>query len=206
MLYLIGWVLCYLFAKFYLNFKVIGRKNVPQKGSFIFASNHSSYLDPVLLGVSLFRSLNYMGRDTLFKRRCFGWVLKNIHVFPVKRKVGDLRAIKESLSLLKNGKPLVIFPEGTRTKDGNLKRGKRGIGFLTARSRVPVVPAYIKGSFEALPRGVKTLKRSQVKIYIGKPVHFDNIYQDKIDKELYRKISDDIIERIAVLKHDSEAR
>lgn len=205
MYYFIGWALFLIFFKLYLNFKVVGRQNVPKKGAFIFASNHTSYFDPIMLGTSLHRSMNYMAREDLFKGPFFDWVMRKVHAFPVKRGAGDLRAIRDALRMLDENKPLVIFPEGTRSKDRNLRRGKPGIGFITARSGVPVVPAYIEGSFEALPGGIKTLKRRRVKVYIGKSVDFSSMAADKDSRDMYQQMSDEIMKRIAQLKEDCEA-
>lgn len=207
MIYFIGWSLFLIFFKLYLGFKVVGRENVPKRGAFIFVSNHVSYLDPILLGTSLHRSLNYMARENLFKRPCFARIMRGLHAFPVKRNEGDLRAIKDALRILGMGKPLVIFPEGTRSKDKNLKRGKPGIGFIVAKTKVPVVPAYIEGSFDALPRGVKTLTHHPVAVYIGRPIDFNQVPFDKKNKDTYQKISDEIMGRIAEVKdlYESEA-
>jgi len=201
MLYFIGWSLFLIIFKFYLGFTVVGRENVPRKGAFIFVSNHTSYLDPILLGTSLYRSLYYMARENLFKKRCFGWIMRKLHAFPVKRGKGDLSAIRESLGILGEGKPLMIFPEGTRAKDENLRKAMPGVGFIVAKAGVPVVPAYVGGSFTALPRGIKTLNRHPVAVYIGKPIVFDKSNFDKRDKESYRKISDEIMRDIAELKN-----
>jgi 1-acyl-sn-glycerol-3-phosphate acyltransferase len=97
----------------------------------------------------------------------------------------------------------VIFPEGTRTEDGRLQQGKPGIGFIVAKSGVPVVPAYIEGSFEAMPRGQARPKRCRVRVYIGKPVSFTGC--GAVDKDGYRRISDSIMGRIAELKEACEA-
>lgn len=199
MFYFIGWTFFLLFFKVYLNFKVIGRENVPKKGAFIFASNHSSYLDPIILGVSVYRTLNYMAQEDLFDRPFLGWALRRVRSFPVRREENDFRAVRESFKKLNGGRPLVIFPEGARSKDGTLKQAKAGIGFIAAKARVPVVPAYIKGAFDALPRGVDTLKRHPVTIYIGEPVKFDERYFDTKGKEMYQAMSDDIMRRIAEL-------
>lgn len=198
MWYFIGWSIFYVYLRFYLNVRVVGRKNVPAKGSFIFASNHTSYLDPVLLGTSIHRSLNYMAQEGLFEKGFLAWALPKVQAFPVKRGEGDPGAIRQALKLLKTGKPLVIFPEGTRSEDANLQRGKPGIGFIAARSGVPVVPAYIEGAFDALPRGVRTLRRRNVTVYIGKPMCFDG--NNMRDRDAYQKISDDIMRGISSLK------
>jgi len=204
MWYFIGWSTFLIFFKIYLNRKVIGRKNVPKQGAFIFVSNHVSYLDPILLGTSVYRSLNYMAREDLFEKPLFRWALRKVCSFPVKRDDNDPRAIKQALHILKEGKPLVIFPEGMRSDDRNLRHGKPGVGFIVAKARVPVVPAYIDGSFDALPKGVKTLRRHPVKVYIGEPIKFrDELFNEK-DRKTYQDISDEIMRRIARLKELAE--
>ncbi|MCM8790853.1 MAG: 1-acyl-sn-glycerol-3-phosphate acyltransferase [Candidatus Omnitrophica bacterium] len=204
MWYFIGWLFFLIVFKLYLGVKVVGRENVPAKGAFIFASNHTSYLDPILLGISIYRSLNYMAREDLFKEGFLGWALPKVQAFPVRRGEGDVGALRQALRLLKTNKGLVIFPEGTRSEDAQLKRAKPGIGFIAAKSGVPVIPAYIEGSFEALPRGVKTLKRHPVKIYIGRPLHFADDVSNKNDRLVYQKISDEIMSAIADLKYECE--
>lgn len=178
----------------------MGRENVPRRGSFIFVSNHQSYLDPILLGTSIRRGLYYMARENLFHRPLSDWIMRGVHAFPVKRGKGDLGAIRSCLNILKKGGPVVIFPEGTRSKDYNLKKGKPGVGFIVSKAAVPVVPVFIDGSFSALSRGIKTLKRFPVSVYIGEPVRFDAVLLRKTDKESYQKISDEIMSRIAELK------
>lgn len=203
MWYFVGWSIFSIYFRLILGVKVVGRKNIPARGPFIFASNHASYLDPILLGISIHRSLNYMAHEGLFEKGFLAWALPKVQAFPVKRGEGDPGAIRQALKLLKTGKPLVIFPEGTRTEDRQLQRGKPGIGFIVARSGVPVVPAYIEGSFEALPRGVRTLRRSRVKVYIGEPVSFRRYASEKgirNEREIYQKISDDIMAEVARLK------
>lgn len=204
MTYFVGWSLFLIFFKIYLGFKVTGRENVPKKGAFIIASNHESYFDPILLGTSLYRSLNYMARDTLFKKPLFGWVMRQVHSIPLSRSKGDIRAIKDSLTALDSGKPIVMFPEGTRSKDGILKESKPGIGFIIAKAGVPVVPAYIKGSYEALPEGLNTLKHSRVSVHIGEAVVFDKKFFESEGKDAYKKASDEIMRRIACLKEKYE--
>lgn len=204
MLYFIARSIFSIFFNVYLGFKVTGRENVPVKGAFIFVSNHVSYLDPILLGTSVPRSLYYMARENLFKRPCFGGIMRGLHAFPVKRSKGDLRAIKQALGILAAGKPLVIFPEGTRAKDKNLRPAKPGTGFIVSKAMVPVIPAYVHGSFDALPRGVKTLKRHPVEVYIGKPINFDSMTFEKKGKAAYREITDEVMKKITELKDAAE--
>ena len=199
MAYFVGWLLFLIFFKIYLSFKVVGRKNIPKDGAFIFVSNHLSYFDPIMLGTSLHRSLYYMARENLFWKPFFGWIMGQVHAFPIKRDSGDLGALKQALAILKDGKPLVMFPEGTRSKNKELRPAKPGVGFIAAKAGVPVVPAYIDGSLEALPGNLTTLKRHPVAVYIGEPVTFD-IGMGRNSKETYQKISDEIMARITALR------
>ena len=180
---------------------MVGRENVPGKGAFIFVSNHSSYFDPIMLGTSIHRSLYYMARENLFWKPFFGWVMGQVHAFPVKRDRGDMGALKQALAILKDGKSLVMFPEGTRSIDRSLRPAKPGVGFIAAKAGVPIVPAYIDGSLEALPRSLKTLKRYPVAVYIGKPITFD-LSQVRNSKEAYQKISDEIMAKITALRDE----
>jgi 4-hydroxy-3-methylbut-2-en-1-yl diphosphate reductase len=173
MWYYIGWSVYLIYFKIFLKLKVFGRKNVPAKGAFIFASNHASYFDPPLIGTSVKRQIAYMARDTLFRTPLSRWALRKVRAFPVRREEGDTRAIRDALSILKSGFPLVLFPEGSRTEDGELKSAKPGIGFIVAKANVPVVPVYIKGSFEAWPKGAKRVNFVPVSVHIGEPIEFD---------------------------------
>ena len=188
-----------IFFKLFLRAKVYGKENIPAKGAFIFAANHTSYLDPFLLTVSTKRPLYFITRDKVLSKTIFGWIMRHANTIPVKRRGGDLSAIRESLRVLAKGNVLGIFPEGTRSKDRTLKRAKSGVGMIVYKAKVPVVPAYIEGTFDALPRGTKTFKRLPVRINIGKAVYFTKEYTGEQGKEVYKKISDEIMFQISEL-------
>jgi len=189
-----------VFFKLCLWLKVIGRENIPAKGAFIFAANHSSYLDPLIMSVSTRRPLYFITRIKLLSYPVIGWILKHANTIPVKNHGRDLSVIKDSLRVLDKGKSVAIFPEGTRVKDRKIHRAKLGVGMLVYKARVPVVPAYIEGTFDALPRRVRTFKRHPVKIYIGKPIDFTKECAGEQAKETYQRISDEIMRQIAELK------
>lgn len=153
-----------------------------------------------MLGISTPRNIFYLARAIFFKTRCSSWYFRNINAIPVRNENGDVASIRMAIRRLKEGTPLVIFPEGTRSKDGKLKRGKPGIGFVAAKAGVPVIPAYSEGSFDACPKGFGTLKKSPIKLYIGKPMYFDAKGQGSGGEEVYQKISDQIMQRIAEIK------
>lgn len=188
-----------IFFKLYIGFRVYGKKNVPRKGAFILAANHSSYLDPLLLAASFKRSLHFITRDRVLRAPIIGWFLKYANTIPVKRHGRDISAIKEALSILSKGKVLAVFPEGTRSKNRKFKKAKPGIGFLVYKAKVPVVPVYIEGSFDAQPRGIKTLKRHPIRIHIGRPIDFRRKCAKPQGTELYQGISDEIMQKIAAL-------
>jgi 1-acyl-sn-glycerol-3-phosphate acyltransferase len=171
---------------------------MPKKGGVIVAPNHASYLDPIFVGIGSSRLLNYIARETLFKNFLFGWLIRTTGAFPIKRNFHDLGAIKEAIRRLKNGRPVLIFPEATRTTDGNLQPVKGGISFLAHSAGVPVMPVYIKGSFDVWPKGAKCIRCSKVSVYFGKPIYFKGTSDD------YQAFADSIMENIAKLRDESK--
>jgi 1-acyl-sn-glycerol-3-phosphate acyltransferase len=134
------------------RFRGHGMANVPRTGGAILACNHQSYFDPVIACVTLPRSITFMARDSLFRFRPFRWLIRSLHAFPVQRGTADMGAMKESLRRLKAGWILLVFPEGTRTRDGSVGTMRGGIALLAARAGVPVIPTLILGAFQAWPR------------------------------------------------------
>lgn len=201
MVYIVGWLTSFLLLRIIFGIRIYGRNNIPKKGAFIFASNHTSNLDPFILGTSFYRPLDYMAKEELFQGRFSGWLFRKWHAHPVKRGATDYRALKDAFRILGSGNPLLIFPEGTRSRDGKLQPAKPGIGFIAHKTGVPVVPAYIEGSFRAMPGWFDTMKwRSPIKVYIGEPVDIKRYFDEKNTRDIYQNISDDIMGRIIGLK------
>ncbi|MBI3353445.1 MAG: 1-acyl-sn-glycerol-3-phosphate acyltransferase [Nitrospirae bacterium] len=203
MFYAVFHLIFFIIAKVFFRVKVIGHSNIPKKGGVIIASNHVSYLDPPFVGCVISRRVNYMARDDLFRNPVFAWILRKWKAFPVKRGTGDSGAIKEAVRRLKKGEPMLLFPEGTRSRDGRLREGKAGVGMIVALSGAKVVPAYIKGSEEVLPRDSKRLRFKKVIVSFGKPIDFTGmIEENRGNKDLYSDISKRIMEGIAELKEE----
>ncbi len=135
--------------------RVFGRRRIPRTGAFILASNHQSFFDPLVLGVSSRRPLAYFARRSLFSIPVFSRAIANLNAIPVPRGSFSPDALKRALAALRQGWPLVVFPEGTRTRDGRVRPLRRGIGLLAARSGAPVLPARIAGAFAVWPRHLK---------------------------------------------------
>jgi len=206
MLYLIGRLVFFVLALFFFKYRALGRESVPRTGGVIIASNHASYLDPIFVGIGTSRVLHFMARESLFENFFFSTLIRLVHTFPIKRNFQDVGAMREAISRLKKGKALLIFPEATRTRDGNLQSAKAGISYLAYAAGVPVVPAYIKGSYEVLPKGARSIRPAPVRVYFGAPLDFSEFMNQadyKNVSDAYRPFADYIMQQIARLKENS---
>ncbi|NOZ20207.1 MAG: 1-acyl-sn-glycerol-3-phosphate acyltransferase [Planctomycetes bacterium] len=152
--------------------RVYGRERVPASGGVVIASNHQSFFDPVLVGVGLPRSLNYMARDSLFRFLPFRWLIRSLNAFPLRREGIDTATIREAIRRVSNGGVLVIFPEGTRTRDGRISAIKKGVGLISRHAKAPIVPAVIDGAFEAWPRHKVLCRPFPIKVAFGPPISY----------------------------------
>ena len=202
MLYQITKIILVPFSMFLIK-DIKGLDKVPKKGAFILASNHSSYLDPIIIPVIFVkyfkRKVHYLGKKELFKT----WVGKKIHntlgTIPIDRGGGD-NALEKAIDTLKAGKIMGIFPEGGRTRTGKLNKGKTGVARLALWAKVPVVPIGIKGSYEIWPVHQKIFKfKKRIYINIGKPIYFSKYYNKKITKRLLREATTIVMKQIANL-------
>ncbi len=201
MFYDVFHLIIFVIAKLFFRIKVIGHSNIPNKDGVIIAANHVSYLDPPFIGCVICRRANFMARDDLFRNPVFAWILRNCKSFPVKRGTGDSGAIKEAVRRLKKGEPVLLFPEGTRSKDGNLREGRPGVGMIVALSGAKVVPAFIKGPEEVLPKDSKKIRFKKVTVAFGKPIDFkEMIEKNRGDKKMFDNITHEIMKGIAELK------
>jgi 1-acyl-sn-glycerol-3-phosphate acyltransferase len=186
----------YVFFKVFNRLEVIGSENIPRNGGAIVAANHVSYLDPPVLGVALKRRPTYIAKEGLFRIPFIGTVVRGC-CFPMKRDKPQPSVIKEAVSRLKKGGVLVLFPEGSRSTDGDFLDAKRGVAMIAAMSVVPVVPALIEGTDKALPVGTKLIKPAKIKVVFGNPLTIGEKETDKVSQE---RISKEIMERIRNLK------
>jgi len=193
-------VLLVLFKLFH-RWKVVGSEHIPATGGCLLASNHASFMDPPALSCAIaHRNIRFMARDTLFKNGIGSWFMHGVGVFPISRDRGDVGALKKCIQMLKGGDCVGIFPEGTRTRDGELAPVKPGIGFLILAAGVPVVPAYIDGSFQAYPRDASWPKPHPVRIYFGPPIQPSEFEVLGKGRDSYEKVAHLVMERIRALK------
>ena len=174
---------------------------IPKSGGVLIVTNHASYLDPPIIGVAArYRPVHFMARNTLWKSKFAKWWLNNVCCIPVSRDTGDIAALKKSISILKNEKVLSIFPEGTRTIDGNLQDAKSGVGFIIEKSKCVVIPAYIDGSFKSFSKNCKWIKPNKIKIIFGKPINNNNFLSLGEGKSSYGLYVDLIMRKIKEIK------
>ncbi len=150
--------------------RVYGRENLPAHGGFLIAANHQSVLDPFLVALAAdARGVDFMARSTLFIGG-FGRVIRAWGAFPVERDQADWKALKEAERRVLLGRPLAVFPEGTRTRDGSIGPFKAGLGIIAHRAGAPVVPAAIRGAYEAWPKGSRMPRFAPLAMAFGTPL------------------------------------
>lgn len=174
--------------------KVIGKENVPKNGPVIICSNHISNLDPPVVGITSPRNIYFMAKGELFEKPFLGKLLLSIQSFPVKRGLQDRNALRKGLGILKEGKTLGLFPEGTRSKTGKLGEPLSGAGFFALRSNAAIVPCAVIGPY-------KPGKRLTV-IY-GEPINMDPL---RAAKSSAKEAADTIMEEIGKLIKNHESQ
>jgi 1-acyl-sn-glycerol-3-phosphate acyltransferase len=197
-----GYYLAMGIAKVFFRFRVLHRERCPREGPVILAMNHESYLDPPLAGISSGREVYFLARKTLLDVPVLGWLLPRLNVVPVDQEGTDRSALKALIRILKAGDATVVFPEGARTLDGNLQPALPGLGFVIAKTLVPVVPMRIFGAHEAMPRGGGGIRLRPITIVFGEPIHFTQADLEPRSKELYQRLSERVMEAIAALRRE----
>lgn len=203
--YFLGWCGFRAMYATYFRWRVFNPERVPLKGPVILASNHASYLDPPLVGSGLKRGINYLARDTLFRFPGIGWLLRQWNSVPVDREGGGAAGLKAILDRLLDGGAIILFPEGTRTRDGKLQPARSGIGLTVIKSTAVVVPARVFGTFEAYGRHMKYPKPHRVAVKYGRPMLFEKLRAEARTcskarlKEIYQEVANEIMTEIARL-------
>lgn len=194
-LYIFLHIIGQLLLKILFRLEVRGKKSVPRKGAVIIASNHLSFLDPPLIGISSPRRLHYMAVAEVFKCFFIGNLSRKLGAFPVKRRGADIEATKKALKILRKGEAMLIFIEGTRSPSGNLLEPKPGVGMLAYRTKAMVIPTLIVGSNRALPFKSRLIRPRKIAVSFGRPLTIERFSHLK-PKEAYRAMSNEIMDRI----------
>lgn len=179
-----------------VDIKLVGKKRVPKKGPFIIASNHLSWMDIPLIPAYLFLPMIYIAKEELFLGK-LGWLVRFMGAIPVKRGEADRQLLRASDELLKQGRVITIFPEGTRSKTRKMNSAHAGMGMIALRANVPVVPVAICGSESAFKKF-----RPRVTITYGEPIVFQPTGK-KVTKEDIHQATETVMRRIAEMLPES---
>jgi 1-acyl-sn-glycerol-3-phosphate acyltransferase len=204
--YFVGWCGFRFLYSVYFRWKVYGSEHVPRTGPVILASNHSSFLDPMLVGAGLPRAINYLARENLFRFPVLGWILRRWQAVPVNREGGGAKGLKAILDRLLGGGAIILFPEGTRSPDGKLQPARSGIGLTVIKSTAPVVPVRVFGTFEAYNRHMRFPRPRRVTVKYGNQMLFESLRAEAQAcskerlKQIYQEVADQIMTQIASLQ------
>jgi 1-acyl-sn-glycerol-3-phosphate acyltransferase len=198
--YWLGYHLSRLVAKILFRFRIVHRKRMIQTGPVILAMNHESYLDPPLAGNACDRAIYFLMKRSLLDVWGLGWLLRKLNVIPVDQEGMDRSALKAVIRVLKAGEGVLIFPEGSRTLDGNLQAPLPGLGLIIARTLAPVVPMRIFGAHEALPRGGRRLRLTPITVVVGQPIYFTEADIEDRGRDVYLRLTQRVMDAIAALR------
>jgi 1-acyl-sn-glycerol-3-phosphate acyltransferase len=191
-----------LIARVFFRFRILHRERMIQEGPVILVMNHESYLDPPFAGIGCQRAIYFLARKSLFDVPVLGWILPKLNVIPVDQEGGDRTALKALIRILRANHCALVFPEGSRTLDGNFQPAQPGVGFVIAKTLAPVVPMRIFGAHRALPRGGGKLRFCRITIAIGEPLRFSAAEVEGYGREVYPRLSQRVMDAIAALKID----
>jgi 1-acyl-sn-glycerol-3-phosphate acyltransferase len=182
--------------------RTMGLEHIPAEGPAILAANHQSFLDDFLLPLVVpRRKVVFLAKADYFDKWYLRWFFKGANVIPVRRESRSASegALQAGIQALREGKIVGIFPEGTRSPDGRLYRGKTGVARMALEAQVPVIPVSIMGTFEAMPYHRKVPRPGRVEIRFGEPLRFDRHYDTPADRFALRSVTDEIMYEIMLL-------
>lgn len=177
----------FIYCKIVYRVKIEGKENVPKDGALIFCGNHRNYLDAPLMVATAGRHVHFMAKEELKKVKFFAFLAFVFDAIFVKRDAKDIGAIKTSLKYLKDGACVALFPEGTRNGAEKGEDVKNGVSYFVLNSDSKVIPVGIKGGLKAFQKTVITY---------GKPMDFEEERKNKKDKEVVKKVTEDIMKEI----------
>ncbi|GAA4761875.1 lysophospholipid acyltransferase family protein [Microbacterium gilvum] len=179
---------------------ITGRENVPRKGAAILASNHLSVIDSIFLPLMLDRPMSFLAKAEYFTGRglkgwATRWFMKGTGQIPLDRSGGSASeaALNTALQVVGRGDLLGIYPEGTRSPDGKLYRGRTGLARMALEARVPIIPVIMVGTGEMMPIGAKLPRIMRPGVVIGEPLDFSRYAGMENDRYVLRSVTDEII-------------
>ncbi len=188
------------FFKLFFRLKIYGIENL-RVGGGILAANHSSNFDPPVLSISCPEEVHFLAKESLFHIFILGWIIRRLNSHPVARSSSDITTFRELVRLVREGKKVIVFPEGGRSKDGELRPIQRGLSFIVQKGGCPIFPAYIQGTFEAWPTDKKLPKLfGKISVTFGKPIEWSE-FEHLDRKEAERLLNQRVEEALKNLKN-----
>jgi 1-acyl-sn-glycerol-3-phosphate acyltransferase len=204
--YFLGWCFFRALFKIYFRWRVYNPERVPLRGPVILAANHESFIDPPLVGAGLTRDINYLARESLFRFPGIGALLRSWNSVPVDRDGGGAAGLRKILDRLLAGGAIILFPEGTRSRDGKLQPARSGIGLTVIRSSAAVIPVRVFGTYQAYGRHSRLPRPGRVAVKYGEPMRFEALRAEARVcskarlKEIYQQVANEIMAAIAKLE------
>jgi 1-acyl-sn-glycerol-3-phosphate acyltransferase len=183
-----------IYYKVFYGVKVHNKEKLPLDRPVLICANHLNAQDPFVIGTNLKPEIKIMAKKELFKYRIVAWFLKVNGAFPVDREANDISAIKMSLSILKSGTTMMLFPEGTRNKTNTPLESKPGVAMIAVKAKVPIVPVTLVSDYKFF----KTMH-----ITVGDPIYLDDYYGRRVTSEEYQEIAQNIVDKIYEVKNES---
>lgn len=171
----------FMFSCFFMDIVVEGIENIPENENFIVASNHQSNIDPPLLTYVFPYEISIMAKKSLFSIPVLSWTLKKMRCIPIDRGKSLPKMFRRIIKILKDGRNILIFPEGTRSLDGKLRKAKNGVAFISKNSNKKIIPVAISGTRDVLPKNKFLPVPSKVIVKIGKPIDFNEMIFNEND-------------------------
>jgi 1-acyl-sn-glycerol-3-phosphate acyltransferase len=182
--------------------RVSGIENIPSSGPVILASNHLSFVDSLFIPLMCPRPVVFLGKADYFEKKRTAWFFRSVNVIPVRREGGSAgeAAILTGIEALKEGNVVGIYPEGTRSPDGRLYRGKTGVARMALEARATVIPVGVRGTPEVMPLDAKTPRlRGRPQVEFGRQLRFERYYDRPRDRFVLRSVTDEIMYEIMML-------
>ena len=205
-----GAAICGFVARALWGARVEGAEHVPRDGAFILVANHCSNLDPVIIGWAagntVGRIIHFMAKTEVRRWPVIGWLATQSAVYFVRRGEGDRAAQRFSLEALADRRPIALFPEGTRSRDGRLKEAKSGAAFLAMRSGAPLVPVAISGTHRIFPGRSRWPHSTRIVIRIGEPFSLPHVLSGRIDRDALAEGTERIMSTIDALLPPDQRR
>lgn len=189
-LYRLSRVFLRVLFRLYNRWEVSGREHVPSSGGVLLVANHTSYADPPIVGAACLRPVNFMAKAELFRIPLLAGFIRRTHAFPVRRGSADRAALRRAVRLLRAGKVLLVFPEGTRSPDGRLTELETGAAFIALSGQAQVVPMAIVGADGLLPRGRPILLPAKLRVRFGPPLDLSAFRGQRPTRPVLQQVTD----------------